>query len=115
MEELGEGLKDLEEMLTLHEDQQSQLTLNLEGSHSLNHQPKSIQGLDLGPYTCVADVQLGLHVAPLTTGSGAVSDSVACHGILSPKLDCLAGPQWERMHLILLQQDVPGQDCTQEE
>ena len=31
-----------------------------------------MHGLDLGPYTFVADVQLGLHVASLTTGAGAV-------------------------------------------
>jgi hypothetical protein len=38
------------------------------GSQRLNHQPKSMQGLDLGPHTFVADVQLGLHVILLTTG-----------------------------------------------
>ena len=45
---------------------------------------KEMQGLDLGPCTFVADVQLGLNVGPLTTGVEAVSDSVACHWIPSP-------------------------------
>ena len=33
-----------------------------------------------GPYIFVADVQLGLHMGPLTSGAGAVSDldTVAC-------------------------------------
>ena len=34
------------------------------GSQRLNHQPKSIHGLDLAPMPYVADVQLGLHVDP---------------------------------------------------
>ena len=37
------------------------------GSQRLNHQPKSIHGLDLAPMPYVADVQLGLHVGPVTT------------------------------------------------
>jgi len=43
-----------------------------------------MQGLDLTPHptpTCntyVADMQLGLHLGPLTIGAGAVSGSVAC-------------------------------------
>lgn len=45
------------------------------------------------------DVQLGLHVGLLTVGAGAVSDSVVCHGTPFPYMDCLAGPQWERMRL----------------
>jgi hypothetical protein len=57
----------------------------LMGAHRLNHQPESIQGLDLGPYILVADVQVGLYVGPLTIGSGvAVSDSVASHWIPFP-------------------------------
>ena len=42
-----------------------------------------MQELDLAPPMFV-DVQLGLHVGPLTIGVGAVSDSVACHWIPSP-------------------------------
>ena len=63
--------------------------------------------LDLGPYTFVANVLLGLHVGPLTIGAGAVSDSVVRFWI--PLLDCLVWPQWERMHLVLLQLDLAGQ------
>ena len=48
MVELG-GLGDQEGIGTPKEDQQGQLTWTLEGSQGLNHQPKSIQVLDLGP------------------------------------------------------------------
>ena len=34
------------------------------GSQRLNHQPKNMHELDLGPHIYVADVQLGLHVSP---------------------------------------------------
>lgn len=30
------------------------------------------------------------------------------HGIPIPELDCLVGPQWERMCLVLVGIDVPG-------
>ena len=63
MEEI-EGLRNLEGLGTLQEDQRSQLTLTLGGSQGLNHQPKSTYGLDIGPHTYVADVQLCLHVGP---------------------------------------------------
>ena len=43
----------------------------------------------------VADVQLGLHVDPLTIGAEPAVHSVACHWIPFPMLDCLVGPQWE--------------------
>ena len=58
-------------------------------------------------------MQLGLHVGPLTTGAGAVSDSVECHWILFPKLDGLVGPQCERMCLLLMGLDVPEWGGTQ--
>ena len=41
-------------------------------------------GWTQAPYTYVTDVQLGLHVGPLTAGTGAVSDSVACLWIPFP-------------------------------
>jgi hypothetical protein len=53
-------------------------------------------------------MQLGLHVGPPTTGVGVVSDSVACHWISFPHLDCLVGPQWERKCLVLLELGVLG-------
>ena len=37
-----------------------------------------MHGTDLGPLPCVTAVQWGLHVGLLTTGAGAVSDSVVC-------------------------------------
>ena len=43
------------------------------------------------PYTFVADVQLGLHMGPLTIGAGAVSDSVACDWIPSTNWISLSG------------------------
>jgi hypothetical protein len=67
MEELGEELRALKGIGTPWEVQQSQLTWTLEGFQRLNHQPKSIYGLDLGPLHNVADVQLSLPVAPPTS------------------------------------------------
>lgn len=49
MEEMGKRLKGLKGMGTPHEGQQSQLTWTPGSSQSLNHQPKSIHGLDRGP------------------------------------------------------------------
>ena len=60
VEEWGIGLSELEEEKTPQENLQSQLTW-VHGSQRLNHQPKSIHQLELGPYIVVADVQLGLH------------------------------------------------------
>ena len=37
------------------------------GFQRLNHQPKNIQGLDLGPCTYVADILLARYVGPPTT------------------------------------------------
>ena len=59
-------------------------------------------------------MQLGLHVGPMTFGAGAISDSIGCHWILFPFLDCLVRPQWERMHLVLLELDIQGQIVYQE-
>lgn len=44
------------------------------GDHRDNHQPRSLEGVALDAF--VADLQLGLQMGPLTTGPGAVSDSV---------------------------------------
>jgi hypothetical protein len=41
------------------------------------------------PHTFVADVQLDFHVGLLTIGAGDVSDSVVCHWISFPYLNCL--------------------------
>ena len=61
----GEGLRNLEGIGTLQEDQQSQLTWTLGGFQRLNLEPKSINGLGVGPPCIyVADVQLGLYVCP---------------------------------------------------
>ena len=47
-----------------------------------------------GP-TYVADVRLGLYVAPPTTGEGAVPDSVPACGSHSPKCAALSAPVGE--------------------
>lgn len=52
-------------------------SINHGASQRLKHQAKSMQGLDLAPYTYEADVQLGLCVCPLIIGAEAVSDPVA--------------------------------------
>lgn len=57
----------------------------------------SMQGLDLGLYTSVADAQLGLHACPLTIGARAVSGSVPCHWVPFPYLDLLVGSPRGRM------------------
>jgi hypothetical protein len=76
--------------VTAEEDQQSQLTWTLGSSQRLNHQPKCIQGLGLGLFTCVADVQLGLHVAPQQLERGYL-DSAALTGSCSPNWAALFG------------------------
>lgn len=38
----------------------------------------------------------------------AVSDSIPCHWISFPYLDCLVGPQGKRICLVLLRLDIPG-------
>lgn len=52
-------------------------------------------------------------MGPLIIGAGAVSDSIACHQIPFPELDCLAVLQWDRRCLALLGLDVPGLSGTQ--
>ena len=40
---------------------------------------------------------------------------LSAHGIPFPKVDCLVGPQWERMCLVLVGIDVPVWGGTQGE
>lgn len=80
MQHLGEGLRNPKGTGTPQEAQRS-LTWTLGGSQRINHQTKSIQGLDLAatnPAPTYIDVQLGLHLGPPSTGAGAYPDSVAC-------------------------------------
>lgn len=51
-------------------------------STNLVHPQESIQETELGPLGICTCVQLGLHAVPLAAGAEAVSDSVACFGIL---------------------------------
>jgi hypothetical protein len=81
-------------------DPQSQLAWNHGGSQSLDHQPGSMQELDLTSYTFLASVKLGLHVGLLRSGEGVVSDSVSCCWIPLP----LSGlPGWTSVG-----EDVPS-------
>lgn len=48
-----------------------------------------MKGLDLDPYTYVIDMNLDLYVALLTSGAGAITDSVSYLWILSLKLNFL--------------------------
>jgi len=57
-------------------------------------------------------VQLGLLVGLLTIGIRTIFDSVVCHQIPF-FLDCLVGPQWERMCLVLLGLEAPVWADTQ--
>lgn len=86
-----DGIEPARGVKTPQEDLQSQLTWVHGGSQKLNHQSKSMQGPDLGPYTFVMDMQLGHHGGPLAIGAETASDSVACHWVPFPNLDCLSG------------------------
>lgn len=55
----------------------------------MNHPPKSMQVLDLGPYTFVFAVKLGFHVGGLTIDVGTVSDRVAFRSFATSWLPCL--------------------------
>ena len=46
---------------------QNQLTWAYGGPQRLTHQPKRMHGKNVGAYTYVTDMQLGLHVGHLTT------------------------------------------------
>jgi hypothetical protein len=68
------------------------------------HQPKNIQRQDLAPCPCtyVADVHLGLHACPPTTGARAYPDFVA--GCLSVDPVLLTGLPW----LVSAGEDAPS-------
>ena len=76
MEELGEGLRNPEEIGTPNEDQQNQLIWTLGGTQRLTNQRAYI-GFS-PPQTYAADVQLGLYVGPPTTGARAHPDFSPC-------------------------------------
>ena len=59
-------------------------------------------------------MQLALHVGTLKLGGGAIPASVAYLWVPFPLAGIPCWPQWERMYLVLLQLDVPGQVGTQE-
>ena len=81
VENLGEQLRNLEQIGTPQEDQQSQLTWTLGGLQKLSHQSKSICCLELTPPpTCSA----WFHVDPPKTAMRAIPESIAYPLILFP-------------------------------
>lgn len=60
-------------------------SLDPQGSRRLKHQLKSMQELDLGSCTYVADVQCGLHVGPITieVGTSLTQSLLPAFGSLS--------------------------------
>jgi hypothetical protein len=67
-------------------------------------------GWTYAPYTYIRDVQLGPHVGPLTTGAGAVFDSVTWLWILSFNL--AASSSHNRRCPVLLQLDMQGRSIS---
>ena len=70
---LGEGvpMAATESETAPQQDLKNQLTWTPEGSLRLNHKPRTCRGCTYSLYTFGAVVQLGLHVGPLTIGTGA--------------------------------------------
>ena len=81
-----EGLRKSEGMRSPLEGQQRQLIWTLEGSQRLNHQPKSIHDLNLGPslHKYEAEVYFVLSRFAQLLKHGAVPGSVAYLWILFP-------------------------------
>jgi hypothetical protein len=75
--EVGGMIKETEWSSTLQDDLHSQLPWSLWGSQSLKHPVKGMHRLALGPCTYIVHAQLVLHMVSLTTGAGAVSDTLA--------------------------------------
>ena len=75
---MGERFRDQKSTGTVQEDQQNQLTWTLGDPQRLNHQPKSMYGLDLDHLYICSDEQLSLHAGPPTTGAGAVLEPTVC-------------------------------------
>ena len=78
MEELGEGLKDLKEIGTPQEGQQSQLAWTFD---CITNQRA---GMGWTKTFCiyVADEQLGLHAGRSMSGAGKVPKSVTCQNLM---------------------------------
>ena len=94
IEDLGVGLRDPEGVVTLQEDQQSQLTWTLAWRLSESEPTtKEHTGLDLGipAYMYVADVQLGLHVGPEQLEQGLSQKLLPAHAVCSSSWATLSG------------------------
>ena len=102
---MGDSIGRVRGSRTPEEDLQSPLIWAHGDSQRLNHQPKRIKGLDLGPYTFIADMEVGLHVGALNNqgrGYYYYTDSLSYYWIPSPSWTAWLRPQWERMCLVLL-------------
>ena len=76
---MGAGLRDLKEIGTPQEEQQNKPTWTFGGPLGTDLPIKEQSQVEPNPSPIyVAGVQLGCCVGPLTTGAGAVPDSVAC-------------------------------------
>lgn len=75
--------------------------LDPQDSQRLNHQQKSIQGLDLDlpPHTYGADVQFGLHVGPKQLEKGLFLNLLPVCGLCSTSWAAF-WPQWKRKCLV---------------
>ena len=92
MEELGEGLGDLEGLGTPQEDQQNQLIRALGGSHRLNHQPKNIHALDLGSlHICSRCAAWSSSRSPQQLDPGLSLSLLPACGFCSPNWAALSG------------------------
>ena len=90
VEELGEELKNSERIGTPQEDQQCELTWSFGHSQRLNHQPKSIQRLDLGPLHICSRCTAWSSCGSPKMKAGPYPDFIACVWILLPSP--LTGP-----------------------
>ena len=87
--------------------------LGPQGSRRLGPQAGTMQGLDLDILHIFNKCSAWSLCDSPNKWSGAVSVSVLFHWIPFSYLDCLVGPQWERIHLVLLGLDVPEWGGTQ--
>ena len=82
------------------EDLQSQVIWAHGSTHRLNHQPKTMHGIDLDLLTISSRCAPWSLCGLFNNCCGAVSnlDSVTCLWISFPLLGCLVWPQWESIH-----------------
>lgn len=104
---LGEGLKALKELVTLHEDPQCQLTWTSGSSQKLNHQVKTTQELEQGPWHKCSRHEAQSPSRPPTTGMDPFTKVVSV-----PRQGCLVWPQRKKMPLSCQRLDALGSGDT---